>query len=233
MKFSVIVPAYNEEKTAGEMLTRLIGLACIDEIIFVDDGSSDSTLRQAHNVLDKDEKARNKLQIVSLPENSGKGHAVRKGIQRTTGDVVSVCDADTEYDPEEYGDMLALFGQKQVQAVYGTRFSGARPRSVQSFVHYMGNRIVTLATNIFFNIHLTDMETCFKMVRGDTLRAMDLSAESFDIEVEITARLAKDRVRIYEVPVSYHGRGYSEGKKLKWYHGFQALWALLKYRFSR
>ncbi|MFC1479788.1 glycosyltransferase family 2 protein [Planctomycetota bacterium] len=231
MKFSVIVPAYNEEKTVGEMLARLVKLNFIDEIIFVDDGSSDSTLDEAHKAAKKGVKAKKKLHVVSLPENSGKGHAVRKGIQKTTGDIVAICDADFEYDPQEYKEMLALFKDNQAEAVYGTRFSGAKPHRVQGFIHYLGNRMVTLWTNLFFNIHLTDMETCFKMVKGDLLRSLKLSAESFDIEVEITTKLAKKHIRIYEVPISYHGRGYDEGKKLHWYHGLQALWAIVKYRF--
>ena len=152
MKFSVIVPAYNEEKTVGEMLTRLVKLSFIDEIIFVDDGSSDSTLNEAHKVAKKKTKASKKLHVVSFPENSGKGHAVRKGIQKTTGDVVAICDADFEYDPEEYKGMLTLFEDNQAEAVYGTRFSGAKPHRVQSLIHYLGNRMVTRFTNLFFNM---------------------------------------------------------------------------------
>ena len=230
-KLSVVVPAYNEEAAVEHVLSRLVDLAFIDEIVFVDDGSRDETLVRARRLREKTARAKRKITIVPLPENRGKGHALRKGIRKTTGEVVAVCDADLEYDPAELESMLALITSGKADAVYGTRFAGARPHKVQGFMHYVGNKALTWITNILYNVHLTDMETCFKMVRGEILRSLDLVSESFDIEAEITAKLCRRRVKIYEVPVSYHGRGYDEGKKIHWYHGFQAVWALVKFRF--
>lgn len=231
MKLSVIVPAFNEERTVESVLRNLISKEFIHETVFVDDGSTDRTCEIAYEVRDSLNRKKKKLKVLSLPENRGKGRAFRKGIAEAGGDVVGIFDADLEYDPADLKNMFEVIKGGDADVVYGSRFMLSRPRRVHSLWHYAANRALTVFTNILFNVHLTDMETALKMFKKEVLELMDLKSEGFDIEPEITAKTIKKKWRIYEVPISYHGRGYKEGKKIKWYHGFQALWALIKYRF--
>jgi glycosyltransferase involved in cell wall biosynthesis len=233
MTLSVIVPAYNEEQTVGEALTRLINKEFIDEVILVNDGSTDNTLSKAEEVKQNSSQAGDKLTIISMSENRGKGSALREGISKSSGDIIVICDADLEYDPGDFQNMLSLMESKHADAVYGSRFLEKRSRYGTGFIHFFANWFLTKITNILYGAHLTDMETCFKMVKGDTLRSLDLHSNSFDIEVEITAKLRRKKIRILEVPISYDERNYNQGKKIKWYHGIHALWALFKYRISR
>jgi glycosyltransferase involved in cell wall biosynthesis len=197
----------------------------------VDDGSTDATLEKVTALKKRFSKKGRKLQIKPLPENHGKGHAVRKGFQEADGDVIALFDADLEYDPLDFKPMLELIADGRADAVYGSRFCGGGMRRVTGAVFYWGNRLLTGFTNLLYNVSLTDMETCLKMIKRELLESLDLKGSSFDIEPEITAKLCRSGIRIYEVPISYHGRTRAEGKKIHWYHGLQAVWVLLKFRF--
>jgi glycosyltransferase involved in cell wall biosynthesis len=197
------------------------------EVIVVDDGSTDGTRDllpelEAQGLID---------QLVFHEENAGKGAALRTGFARATGDVVVVQDADLEYDPEEFPVLLEPILSGKADAVYGSRFLGG-PHRVLLYWHSVGNRFLTLLSNMFTDINLTDMETCYKMVRRELLQSLTLSADRFGIEPELTARLAQAGARIYELPISYHGRSYAEGKKIGWRDGVSALWSIVKYNLA-
>lgn len=227
MKLSVIIPVYNEEETVGEILARVLALEIDKEIIVVDDGSTDGTCEILARF-----KAENSdtVRVITQDRNSGKGAAVRAGIAAAAGDVIAIQDADLEYAPEEIPNLLEPINNGEAEVVYGSRFLGARGGNI---LHYLGNRVLTCITNVLYGTKLTDMETCYKVVRADALKALPLSADRFDIEPEITARLARAGHRILEVPVTYYGRSFAAGKKIKWADGFAALWTLLKLRFSK
>jgi glycosyltransferase involved in cell wall biosynthesis len=194
------------------------------ELIVVDDGSTDGT----GPMLDTLQK---ELGFTLLRQaNAGKGAALRRGFAAVTGDLVVIQDADLEYSPEEFPELIELICQDKADVVYGSRFLGRH--RVFLFTHYVGNRIVTLATNILYNTMLTDMETCYKVMRVEVLRSMTLDSNGFGIEPEITAKVFKRGYRVYEIPITYAGRGYDQGKKITWTAGFGALWVLLKYRFT-
>jgi glycosyltransferase involved in cell wall biosynthesis len=191
----------------------------------VDDGSTDGTrdiLRALRTRLD--------FKLVLQEKNSGKGAALRRGFQEVTGDLVVIQDADLEYSPEEFPDLIELISQGRADVVYGSRFLGRR--RVFLFTHYVGNRLLTLITNILYNTILTDMETCYKVMRTEVLRSFTLHSNGFGIEPEMTAKIFKRGYRVYEVPITYDGRGYDEGKKITWRDGVVALWVLIKYRFT-
>ncbi|HEV8380453.1 MAG TPA: glycosyltransferase family 2 protein [Gemmatimonadales bacterium] len=221
---SVIVPAYNEATTVEAALRRVRQVALRLEIIAVNDASTDGTgdifdtLAQ-QGVVDR---------VVHHEKNRGKGAAIRSGVAVATGDAIVVQDADLEYDPSDLPALLLPIRSRQADAVYGSRFQGG-PHRVLYFWHYVGNRLLTLLSNMFTNLNLTDLETCYKLVRADLLKRLPLSSNRFGFEVEITARLAQARARIWEIPISYSGRTYAEGKKITWRDGFAALFHILRY----
>ena len=221
---SVVVPAFNEAGTVEMALRRVRAVPLRVEIIVVNDASTDGT----SEVLDK--LARDGLidRVIHHDINRGKGAAVRTGIAAATGDAVVVQDADLEYDPADLPALVGPIGAGKADAVYGSRFQGG-PHRVLYFWHYVGNRLLTLLSNMFTNLNLTDLETCYKLVRRDLLQRLPLSSNRFGFEVEITARLAQARARIWEMPISYSGRTYAEGKKITWRDGFAALFHILRY----
>ncbi len=231
-KLSIVIPVYNEEATLLELVARVEeGCRAIQdivadyELIVVDDGSKDRTRDLIAQNLRANGKARIHLQEV----NQGKGAAIKKGFSMTTGDVVLVQDADMEYDPGDYRVLLTPIAAGKADVVYGSRFKGETAR-VLYFYHYLGNQFLTFVSNCFTNLNLTDMETCYKVFRGSIIRSMKLSANRFGIEPEMTAKIAKIKgARIYEVPISYYGRTYEEGKKIGWKDGVSAIWCIIKY----
>lgn len=221
---SVVIPCYNERATIEALLQRVGEVPLSLEVIVVDDGSSDGT----RDVL-PDLESRGLIdRLVMHERNQGKGAALRTGFREATGDVVVVQDADLEYDPIELPRLLQPILGGKADAVYGSRFLGG-PHRVLLFWHSVGNRLLTLLSNMFTDVNLTDMETCYKMVRRDLLQSLHLSAERFGIEPELTARLAQAGARIYEMPISYHGRSYAEGKKIGWKDGVSAIWSIFKF----
>ena len=224
---SVVIPCYNEVDTVEALLQRVREVALQLEVIVVDDGSTDGT----RDLLPSLEEKGLIDQLVFHEHNAGKGTALRTGFKRATGDVVVVQDADLEYDPHELPYLLAPILSGKADAVYGSRFLGG-PHRVLFFWHSVGNRFLTLLSNMMTDVNLTDMETCYKMVRRELLQSLPLSAKRFGIEPELTARLAQAGARIYELPISYHGRSYAEGKKIGWKDGVSALWSILRYNLT-
>ena len=221
---SVVMPVYNERTTVDEIIRRVLAVPLRIELVVVDDGSDDGT----KEIL---EQLQCELRFNLLRQkNAGKGAALRRGFAEVTGDLVVIQDADLEYSPEEYPQLIELICDDKADVVYGSRFLG-RHRAFM-FAHYMGNKLVTFATNVLYNTMLTDMETCYKAMRIEVLRSMRLKSNGFGIEPEITAKIFKRGYRVYEVPITYAGRGYEQGKKITWRAGFGALCVLLKYRFT-
>ena len=225
VRLSVVIPVFNEVATVESLLRRVREVPLHIEVIVVDDGSTDGTRellpRLEGTLIDR---------LLMHERNAGKGAALRTGFRHATGDVVVVQDADMEYDPHELPMLLTPILRGKADAVYGSRFLGG-PHRVLFFWHSVGNRVLTLLSNMFTDVNLTDMETCYKMVRRELLQSLPLSADRFGIEPEITARLAQAEARIYELPISYDGRSYAEGKKIGWKDGFSALWCIWKYNF--
>jgi len=222
---SVVMPVYNELDTIEEMIGRVVAVPGIRmELIVIDDGSKDGT----GDILRELQK-KHGFKLIQK-ENGGKGSALRRGFPEVTGDLVVIQDADMEYSPEEFPDLIELICQGRADVVYGSRFLGRR--RVFLFTHYLGNCLLTFLTNVLYNTILTDMETCYKAMRVEVLRSFTLDSNGFGIEPEITAKIFKRNYRVYEVPITYDGRGYDEGKKITWRDGVVALWVLLKYRFT-
>ena len=222
---SVVMPVYNERATIQEIIRRVLAVPLRIELIVVDDGSRDGT-REVLSSLGETLP----IKVVLQPANAGKGAAVRRGFQEVTGDIVVIQDADLEYSPEEFPQLIELICQGRADVVYGSRFLGRH--RVFLFTHYAGNRFLTFVTNVLYNTMLSDMETCYKVMRTDVIRSITLESNGFGIEPELTAKIFKRSYRVYEVPITYDGRGYEEGKKITWRDGFVALWVLLKYRFT-
>jgi glycosyltransferase involved in cell wall biosynthesis len=223
---SILIPVFNEKATVLELLRRVeaVTLPVSREIIMVDDGSTDGTRDILKGLGDR-------ATVVLHEVNRGKGAALRTALTHATGDLVIIQDADLEYDPADYPGLLAPLLDGRADVVYGSRFLGG-PHRVLFFWHYCGNKFFTLLTNVLYNINLNDMGTCYKVFHADQLKAIPLHSERFGIEAEITAKICKRHLRLYEVPISYAGRTYAEGKKITWKDGFSYLWCLLRYRVA-
>ncbi len=226
VKLSVIIPCYNEVGTVAEVVRRVRAVNLAHEIIVVDDGSTDGT----RDVLDQIEPG-DDLKIIHHQRNMGKGAAVRTGFKNATGEVFLIQDADLEYDPREYPVLLRPIEEGIVKVVYGSRFLGG-PRKAMFFWNMVANRTLTFVTNLLYNAILSDMETCYKVFRAEVIRDIPLRSRRFDFEPEVTAKVLKRGYRIYEVPISYNGREWEEGKKITWKDGVIALWTLILYRFT-
>lgn len=229
MKLSVVVPVFNEKATIESVLRRVLAsdAGMEKEVVVVDDGSSDGT-RDVLARLDGDLKG---VRVLMHEVNKGKGAALRTGFGAATGDVVIIQDADMEYDPREYRAILEPIIDGSADVVYGSRFIGGGPHRVLYYWHFLGNRLITTFSNMMTNLNLTDVEVCYKAFRREVLRGMVLVENRFGFEIEITAKISRGNWRVYEVPVSYHGRRYEEGKKITWRDGFAAFWCILKYKF--
>ena len=225
MKLSIVIPCYNERQLLPDLLTRVRNAPIGNrEIILVDDGSSDGTAE-----LIRAEFEGNVDKVVYHTRNLGKGAAVRSGLNQVSGDIVIIQDADLEYHPQEYPRLIDPILEDKADVVFGSRFTGEGPHRVHMFWHYMGNRFLTLLSNMFSNLNLTDMETCFKAFRTEIIRKIDLKENGFGIEPELTIKVARLKCRIYEVGISYYGRTYEEGKKINWRDGVRAVYVILKY----
>ena len=222
MKLSVVMPVYNEEKTLETILGRVLRSPDLLEIIVVDDASTDGTALALARVSDP------RIRVFRHAKNRGKGAALRTGFEQVQGEVVVVQDADLEYDPREYSRLLEPIEANLADVVYGSRFTGETHR-VLYYWHYVGNRFLTTLSNMFTNLNLTDMETCYKAFRADALKGLKLKSDRFGIEPEITAKIARRGLRVYETSISYHGRNYSEGKKITWRDGFFAIASIVRY----
>ena len=222
-KLSVIMPVYNEGSTIREIIRRVVKLPIDKELIIVDDGSSDETLRVLRGISEPG------IRILFHGRNRGKGAAIRTGLEEATGEFTIIQDADLEYDPQDYLLLLTPILSGEAEVVYGSRFRGEYKDF--SSLHWLGNKFLTLTTNLLYRSHLSDMETCYKLFRTDILKTIKFHSNRFDFEPEITAKLLRRGIKIIEVPISYIGRQFAEGKKITWRDGFTALWTLIKYRF--
>ena len=227
LTLSVVMPVYNEAKTLREIVGRVRRVDIPKTLIIVDDGSTDGT-----RAMLKEYEGEEDVRVIYREENAGKGAAVRTGLAEADGDIVIIQDADLEYDPNEYHDLIAPIVRGDADVVYGSRLSGGRPQRVYLFWHKAGNVFLNLVTNILYNTTLTDMETCYKAFTREVKESLHLTANKFNLEPEITAKIFRqNRFRVYEIPISYYGRSFAEGKKICWLDGFSALWMLLKCRF--
>jgi glycosyltransferase involved in cell wall biosynthesis len=224
-RLSVVMPVFNERATIEEIVLRVLAVPMRTELIVVDDGSTDGTREVLARLREQAP-----FTLLLQERNQGKGAALRRGFGAATGDLVVAQDADLEYSPEELPMLAELIADGRADVVYGSRFLGRH--RVFLFTHYLGNRLLTLLTNVLYNTMLTDMETCYKVMRREVLQGLTLRSNGFGIEPELTAKIFKRGWRVYEVPITYDGRSYEEGKKIGWRDGLVALWALLRYRFT-
>jgi glycosyltransferase involved in cell wall biosynthesis len=222
---SVVMPAYNESATIEACVGRVLASPWCGELLIVDDGSTDDTRVKAHALAASDDRVR----VLEQPRNMGKGAALRAGFAAATCDIVIVQDADLEYDPEDFGAVVAPIASGAADVVFGSRFASGGPHRVLYFWHYLGNRLLTTLSNAFTNLNLTDMETCYKAFRREVIQSVEVEEDRFGFEPEITAKLAHRGLRIYEVGISYAGRTYAEGKKIGWRDGVRALVCIVKY----
>lgn len=230
MKLSVIIPVYNEAKTIGQLIGKVrdVDAGIQKELVIVDDCSKDGT----GDVLRAMEKDHPDWRFVYHEVNRGKGAALRSGFAAATGDIFIIQDADLEYDPRDYRMLLQPVLEGHADVVYGSRFLGGGPHRVVYFWHSLGNKVLTLFSNMMTDLNLTDMEVCYKVFKKEVIRSIKLVEDRFGFEVEVTAKVARGGWRVYEVPVSYYGRSYAEGKKITWRDGFRAIWCIIKYRFA-
>ena len=225
MKLSVIVPAYNEAATMVEIIDRIRATGLDIELIVVDDGSTDGT----RDILQR-EKGRID-HLIFQPRNAGKGAAVKAGFAVATGDVLIIQDADLEYDPADYPDLLGPIVKAGADLVLGSRLTGAKPQRAYYYWHYLGNRFITFIARVLYNTTLSDIYACYKVFKREQLIGLDVKSDGFEFDAEFLATLLKRHLVVYEVPISYYGRSYGEGKKIKWYHTANVVWMLIKYRF--
>jgi glycosyltransferase involved in cell wall biosynthesis len=228
MKLSVVMPVYNEQATLREVVARVLAVPFEVELICVDDGSRDGS----REILAQLQIDHPQIRVMLQPKNMGKGAALRCGIQEATGDFIIIQDADLEYDPSDYPALLGPLIEDKADVVYGSRFLGSGPHRVLYFWHSVGNSVLTLISNALTNMNMTDMETCYKVFRREILQSIPIEEDRFGFEPEITVKISKRRLRVYEVGIGYWGRTYEEGKKIGWRDGFRALWCLLKYSLT-
>ncbi|MCX5855788.1 MAG: glycosyltransferase family 2 protein [Deltaproteobacteria bacterium] len=224
---SILIPVFNEKYTIREALRAVLSAPYKKEIIIIDDGSTDGTREILQEICHPD------VRILYHEKNSGKGRAIQTGFAHATGDIILIQDADLEYDPSQYPELLQPILLGRADVVYGSRFSGHGAHRVLYFWHYAGNRFLTLLSNILTDLNLTDMECCYKVFTKKALEGICIHENRFGFEPEITAKIAKKKLRIYEVPISYYGRTYEEGKKIGWKDGFRALWCILRYNLFK
>lgn len=234
MQLSIIVPVFNEKKTISEVIKRVTSIPYKKQVIIVDDGSTDGTREYLEEIRKEAEgDGRGDLKVIFHEKNMGKGAAIRTGLRFATGDIIIIQDADLEYDTKDYPVLLEPILENKADVVYGSRFLGG-PHRVLYFWHYVGNKIITLISNMFTDLNLTDMETGYKVFRRDAIKDIEIKSNRFGFEPEITAKIAKKGLRVYEVPISYYGRSYQEGKKITWKDGIKAVFTILKYNlFSK
>jgi glycosyltransferase involved in cell wall biosynthesis len=225
---SLVMPVYNEKEYVIKIINKVLELDIVKDLIVVDDCSSDGT----REIL-KSSKFDPRVKVFYHEKNMGKGAAIRTGFKYVTGDIVAIQDADLEYDPHEFIEMIRPIEQGHADVVYGSRLIGGKPQRVHLFWHKLGNTFLSLVTNILYNSSLSDMETCYKMFKRNVIAGLTIRSNDFSVEPELTAKILKNKaLRVYEIPISYYGRSYAEGKKISWKHGLGALWALLKYRVT-
>jgi len=239
MKLSVLMPAYNEINTIKDILRKVHNVDIDKEIIVVDDFSTDGTREFLRDLQENDglisandnysEAKIDNLKVIYHEENLGKGAAINNGLQQISGDVMIIQDADLEYEPEEYHKLLAPILNGHADVVYGSRFMGGSPHRILFFWHSIGNKILTFMSNMFTNLNLTDMETCYKMIKREVIDQITIKESGFGIEPEITAKISKLDARVYEVGISYYGRTFEEGKKISWRDGFRAVYCIIRY----
>jgi glycosyltransferase involved in cell wall biosynthesis len=226
---SIVIPVFNEQKTLLEVVESVLAVevgALSKELVIVDDGSTDGTVELIRSQLE----GRDGVRVLFHEVNQGKGAALRTGFAHTTGDIVLIQDADLEYDPRDYPRLITPILEGRADVVYGSRFIGGESHRVLFFWHSVGNRLLTTLSNMMTNLNLTDIETCYKVFRGEVIRGIKIDENRFGFEPEITAKLASRRLRIYEVGIHYAGRTYEDGKKITWRDGFRALWCIFRYR---